>query len=190
MLLIFTRTLSQFSKVNYFKLILDAYQGPYKTKYYYWTGLQLLMRAIFFGLSALDRSTNAIISTILLGVMIWLYEKASPFNSKINNVIEILSLLNLQALFIISYFTTASDIAINILVSLEMFQLACIILVHLKMATCKSYTISFNMINKYIVILKQKSSKNHQTEEINLEDINSSLQVDYKEFREPLIGQW
>ena len=193
MLLIFTRTLSRFKVVNRFKPILDAYQGPYKTKYYHWTGLQLLMRAIFFGLSALDRSINVIVSAILLGIMIWLYEKASPFNSKVNNVIEIVSLLNLQAMFIISYFTSASDVIINILVSLEMFQLACIILVHLKMATCRSYTINFNitdMINKFYVIIIRKSCKKDQREEIDLEDISPSPVIDYKEFQEPLIGQW
>ena len=193
MLLIFTRTLSRFKTVNRFKPILDAYQGPYKTKYYHWTGLQLLMRAIFFGLSALDRSINVIVSAILLGIMIWLYEKASPFNSKANNVIEIVSLLNLQAMFIISYFTSASDVIINILVSLEMFQLACIILVHLKMATCRSYTINFNitdMINKFYVIIIRKSCKKDQREEIDLEDISPSPVIDYKEFQEPLIGQW
>ena len=194
MLLIFTRTLSRFRTVNYFKPILDAYQGPYKTKFYYWTGLQLLMRAVFFGLSALDTSTNVIVSVILLGVMIWLYEKASPFNNKLNNVIEILSLINLQALFMISYiFTNASDIIINILVFMEMFQLVCIILVHLKMATCASYTINFNItnvINKYLVGFKQQSSEKDRREEINLQYLNSSPLVDYKEFREPLIGQW
>ena len=193
MLLIFTRTLSRFKTVNRFKPILDAYQGPYKTKYYYWTGLQLFMRAIFFGLSALDRSTNVVVSAILLGIMIWLYEKASPFNSKVNNVIEIVSLLNLQALFIISYFTSASDIIINILVSLEMFQLACIVLVHLKMATCRSYTINFNitdMINKLYVIIIRKSCKKDQREEIDLEDTDPLPVIDYKEFQEPLIGQW
>ena len=193
MLLIFTRTLSRFRTVNYFKPILDAYQGPYKTKFYYWTGLQLLMRAIFFGLSGLDRSTNVIASAILLLVMVWLYEKASPFNNKLNNVIEILSLVNLQALFIISYiFTHASGIIIDTLVSMEMFQLVCIILVHLKMATCPSYTTNFNIINvinKYLVGFKQQSSKKDQREEFQLQDVNSSPVVDYREFREPLIGQ-
>ena len=193
MLLIFTRTLSRFRTVNYFKPILDAYQGPYKTKFYYWTGLQLLMRAVFFGLSGLDRSTNVIASAILLGVMIWLYEKASPFNNRLNNVIEILSLINLQALFIISYiFTSVSAIIINILISMEMFQLVCIILVHVKMATCASYTTNFNIItviNKYLVGFKQQSSKKDRREEFHLQDVNSSPVVDYKEFREPLIGQ-
>jgi len=193
MLLIFTRTLSQFKAINYFKPLLDAYQGPYKIKFYYWTGLQLLMRAVFFGLSALDRSMNLILSTTLLGVMIWLYEKASPFNNKLNNIIEMLSLLNLQVLFIFSYFTTVNDILINILVSLEMFLLLCIILVHLKVATYESYTINFNItnvINKYFAMLKQQSSEIDQRQEINLEDMNSSPEVDYKEFREPLVGQW
>ena len=194
MLLIFTRILSRFRVVNYFKPILDAYQGPYKIKFYYWTGLQLLMRAVFFGLSGLERSTNVIASTILLGVMIWIYDKASPFNKKLNNIIEILSLINLQALFIISYIlTSASDIAIDILILLEMFQLVCIIIMHLKMATCPSYPVNFNFnitngINKYFDF-KQHSQKD-QREEINLEAVGSSPLVDYKEFREPLIGPW
>ena len=187
MLLIFTRTLSRFRTVNYFKPILDAYQGPYKTKFYYWTGLQLLMRAVFFGLSGLDRSTNVIASAILLGAMIWLYEKASPFNNKLNNVIEILSLINLQALFIISCISTsASSIIIDILVSMEIFQLVCIILVHVKMATCASLTTNFNIIN---VINKHLVGFKHQREEFHLQDVNSSPVVDYREFREPLIGQ-
>ena len=41
-ILLFTRILSRFQHINKFKPLLDAYQGPYKDKYYYWTGLQLL----------------------------------------------------------------------------------------------------------------------------------------------------
>jgi len=52
--LLFTKPLSHYKMVTYFKPLLDAYQGPYQIKFYYWTGLQLLIRAIFFGLSALD----------------------------------------------------------------------------------------------------------------------------------------
>ena len=55
-ILLFTRTLSSFRFINKFKPLLDAYQGPYKIKFYYWTGLQFLMRAVFFGVSSLDRS--------------------------------------------------------------------------------------------------------------------------------------
>ena len=49
-ILLYTRTLSQFQFINKFKPLLDAYQGPYKYMFYYWTGLQLLIRAVFFSI--------------------------------------------------------------------------------------------------------------------------------------------
>ena len=101
-ILILTRTLLYCKVVNYFKPLLDAYQGPYKIKFYYWTGLQLVFRVIFLGLSALDRETNLMISIILLGAMIC-HQKMFPFIRRINNIIEILSLLNLQVVFVITY---------------------------------------------------------------------------------------
>ena len=67
-ILLFTRTLSRSRFINKFKALLDAYHGPYKDKYYYWTGLQLLIRVVFFGLSSLDRNINLIVSTILLAI--------------------------------------------------------------------------------------------------------------------------
>jgi len=38
-ILLFTKTLSKFKLVSKFKPLLDAYQGPYKLNFYYWTGL-------------------------------------------------------------------------------------------------------------------------------------------------------
>ena len=69
-ILLFTRTLSRFRFINKFKPLLDAYQGPYKNKFYYWTGLQLLVRAVLFRISSLDRKTNITISIIIFGIMI------------------------------------------------------------------------------------------------------------------------
>ena len=37
-LLIFARQLSRFKRINYFKPLLDAYQGPYKIRFYFWSG--------------------------------------------------------------------------------------------------------------------------------------------------------
>ena len=42
-LLLFTRKLSCFKFVSTLKPLLDAYFGPYKDKYSYWTGMQLAM---------------------------------------------------------------------------------------------------------------------------------------------------
>ena len=64
-ILLFTRTLSRFRFVNKFKPLLDAYQGPYKIKFYYWSGLQLLIRAMVFGISSLDSRINISISIVI-----------------------------------------------------------------------------------------------------------------------------
>ena len=70
MSLVFTRQLSRFKHINCLKPLLDAYQGTYKNKFYFWTGLQLLVRAILFGLSAVDRNINLLISSILFVILI------------------------------------------------------------------------------------------------------------------------
>ena len=88
--LIFTKKLSYFKVVTYFKPLLDAYQGPYKITFHYWTGLQLIIRAIFFGLTALDRNINLTLGTLLIAVLIWLQERMIPFKTKMNNYMEIL----------------------------------------------------------------------------------------------------
>ena len=57
-LLLFARKLLCFKYINNFKPLLDAYFGPYKDQFFYWTGLQLILRAIFLGLSALHQIVN------------------------------------------------------------------------------------------------------------------------------------
>ena len=64
--LLFTRTLSRHRSVNHFKPLLDVYQAPYKMKCYYWVGLHLLIKALFYALSALEKSTNLTIGIIVL----------------------------------------------------------------------------------------------------------------------------
>jgi len=49
-----------------FKPLLDAYQGPYKIKFYYWTGLQLVIRVLFFGISSLDITINLTAGIVIL----------------------------------------------------------------------------------------------------------------------------
>ena len=135
-ILIFARQFSRFRRINYFKPLLDAYQGPYKIKFYFWTGLHLLVRVIIFGLSVLDKNTNLMISIILFGILLWLTEKLSPFKNQLNNTLEVLYMLNLMAVFTVSLHTTASknttDIIISILISLVILKLLCIIAVHIK----------------------------------------------------------
>jgi len=68
--LLFPRKVSCWSFINYFKPLLDAYFGPYKQKYLFWTGLQLLTRSCFFGLSALSRNASLFSGAILVIIVL------------------------------------------------------------------------------------------------------------------------
>ena len=74
----------------------------YGHKYYYWTGLQLLIRSVFFGISSLDRNINLTISIILLGILVGMHGILRPFKMMYKNYQELVLLLNLQALYAIS----------------------------------------------------------------------------------------
>ena len=191
-LLIFARQLSRFKHINYFKPLLDAYQGPYKIRFYFWTGLQLLLRAILFGISALDRNTNLIISVILFGTLIWLTERFSPFKNQLNNLLEVLFMLNLLAMFTVALHTTANKdtvgIITNILISLAIFKLACIVIIHVK------HFCSVNIKGCDCSRMKKKLSKyfagaNNPPKSIELVNPVPAVAYNYKEFQEPLIGQ-
>ena len=99
-ILLFIRTLSRFRFINKFKPLLDAYQGPYKSTFYYWTGLQLLTRAVFFGISSLDRNINIAISILLLSAIIGLHEAMQPFKV---NYINYLTFMDCMLLFSLLY---------------------------------------------------------------------------------------
>ena len=66
--LLFTRYLSKFRMINRFKPLLDAFQGSYKDKYYYWVALNIILRSIFFALYGLKSKLRLLIATLILVV--------------------------------------------------------------------------------------------------------------------------
>ena len=196
MVLLFTKTLARFKIINHFKPLLDAYQGPYKIKFYYWAGLQLLIRAIFFGLSALDKSLNVMLSILLLGTILWLNEKLLPFKRKGNALIENLFLLNLFVMLVIntSQYDTVNNIMISVLISLAMLQLLCIVILHFKTLLIESFPkceiiFDFNrvslQVNKYFRNFKGRKGPRHDLE---LTNPVPEKTYNYEEFQEPLVA--
>ena len=194
-ILIFTRTLARFKIINHFKPLLDAYQGPYKIKFYYWTGLQLLTRAIFFGLSALDKSLNIMLSIILLGALIWSSERLSPFKRKSNALIEKLFLSNLLVLFVIniSQYDEVNNTVITVLISLAMFQFVCIVILHFKTLLSETFPkceklFDFNRVSLQL----SKYFRNFKGGEGSMPDLELVNPVpeksNYEEFQEPLVA--
>ena len=136
--LLFTRTLSRFRFINRFKPLLDAYQGPYKISYYYYTGIQLLIRAIFFALSSLERNTNLVLGTIILSMIIGIQGIICPLKNKVKNIQEMFYIINLQILYVFALYNhqSISVIAFNVLFSIAAFQFALIIIYHIITYSC------------------------------------------------------
>jgi len=101
----------------------------YKDKYY-WTGLQLVLRAVFFGLTALERNTNLMISAEVGGMAACIQATSNPFNNKMQNLQELLSFLNLHLLLIVSLYTESNDIVVELLISLFAIQFLFIVSRH------------------------------------------------------------
>ena len=185
-ILLFTKTLSYFKFINHFKPILDAYQGPYKVRFYYWTGIQLLLRAVFYGISALDRNTNMMIGIIILGAMECIHGIHLPFKSNSKNYLEISLLFNLNILFAISMYTASNSIAVNTLVSLFLGQFIIFILHGLMLYS--KLKLSLMSLTK---LLSKYFNYKQSTSTVRMELCNTPREVmyNYKEFREPIIEQ-
>ena len=194
-LLLFTRLLMRFRFVSTFKPLIDVYFGPYKDKFYYWTGLQLLMRAVFFGLSTLDLDVNLTSGAILLGILLCFQGVAQPFKSRLKNVHESCLLLNLLVLYVISLY---NDVEREKQLLISWYLVFPVLIYFILFIICHCFTSACGNAIKpkrdhVIVALKNKvpifnSKGSHVT--IDMESINGlqdSVQ-NYEEFQEPLIA--
>ena len=191
-ILLFTRTLSRFRFINKFKPLLDAYQGPYKNKFYYWTGLQLLIRVVFFGISSLDRNINIAISMILLSIIIGLHGVMRPFKIKYKNYQELLLFFNLHGLYVSLSYTGSQGTTVNIMITMAAFHFSLIIVYHMITYVCggvikNKILLSANTLTKWITRLRSKQPQQFQLQD-NICDNIPEVAFNYHEYREPLVG--
>ena len=173
--------------VNHFKPLIDAYQGPYKFKYYYWTGIQLVMRAVFFGLSVLDRNINLTVGIILLAIIIVMQRSIIPFKDNYKNLHETGFLLNLLVIYTLSH--DQYNIAVNVMITMAELQFLLIIIHHIISNACGGvimykFRIIINPTVKWIT-----RSQNKPTQHIQLNNTPPDKTYNYQELREPLVGQ-
>ena len=193
-LLLFTRSLMRFRFISNFKPLLDAYFGPYTDKYYYWTGLQLLLRAVFFGLSTLDNDVNLTSGTILLGILLCVQGVVHPFNSWLKNVQESIVLLNLLVLYVTALYNNSNSqqefpIAWYFLFPVLVYFII-FICCHFFMSMCSERMKQ----NGYHLISKVKgkiATSNVARDLIDMESMQnntSDVALDYKNFQDSLIA--
>ena len=199
--LTFTRILSRHRTINYFKPLLDAYQGPYKNQYYFWPGLQLLIRAIFFGLSALDKNINLAIALVLLAAMLGIHGYVRPFKSSFKNIQEFLFIFNLIVMFVFVQYESTNNIIVNASVTIASIQFVIILLNNLRLYQCLPALESISRKNKNMVNIKQfiynkwmhfiKRNRSHsdRAQYIPLRNVVPEVAYNYKDYREPLVGQ-
>ena len=185
-ILCFTKTAMRLQPVNYFKPLIDAYQGPYKYKYYYWTGLQLIMRAVFFGLSGQDRNTILTIGIILLAIIITIQAKINPFKSNYKNFYESCFLLYLLTGYAFSY--GQYSIGVNVMITIAAVHFLLIINHHIINNTCSGIIIYKlkNVISKTVKWINRSHSKPQHCIELN--NTPPEKAYNYQELREPLVG--
>ena len=193
-ILLFTRTLSRFKFINRFKPLLDAYQGPYKDRFNYWTGLQLLLRAIIFGLSSLDRNINLTLSIVLFGSLGGLHGIACPFKMKYKNYQELVLLLNLQGLYAALQHSHNGNItAVNIMITITAVQIFFVVTYHMFTYMYggiikNKIQLHFNILTRWITKLHKKPHQQFQLEDAMRDNI-PEVAFNYREYREPLVGQ-
>ena len=194
-ILLFTRTLSRFRFINKFKPLLDAYQGPYKTKFYYWTGLQLLIRAIYYGISSLDRNLNLTISIALFSFIEGIQGALKPFKDASKNFQEQLFIIYLTILYAyLLYNQDSNTMAVNIMITIAAIHFTMIIVYHMITYVCSAaiktkVKSAINLIIKKINALQGKSFINQFELGDNLR-CNIPEAVNYHEFRESLLNQY
>ena len=189
-LLLLTRILSRVKFINTFKPLFDAYFGPYKDKFYFWTGLQLLMRAVIFVLSGFDRDINLTGGIFVIGIALCSQGILHPFKSKLKNVQELLLLLNLLMIYVIALQNDDNNktkvFLSSMLILIALMYLVIYITCHCIMLLC-SYS---NSIKQKMDYLSKKFAK-VMDEPIAMQGISNNMDdtsCNYDEFQEPLVA--
>ena len=193
-ILLFTKPLMRFKIIHRFKPLIDAFQGSFKSHYYYWIGIQLLIRNIIALLSVLEEAISLTISCIIIVTVAIIHGYIQPNKSKIVNFQESLLLYNFITLCIFLIFNrseTLNVIMINVVVGLSFLHCALILVYHvftfLITIRCtnvtKPITNVWNYVENKIFYRRQRQISDESY------NIHPEVGINLVDFREPLIGE-
>ena len=187
-ILLFTRCLSQFRLINHFKPILDAFQGSYKDKYYYWVAVHIVLRSLFFALYAFQMKLRMLLATMILVPFVGAFGYISPTKNNLINFQELLLLINLTIIHAVSFYSSDSTsvfgIVTNLMISVAFVHLCIIVIYHFLTYTCHC-----NIENK-LHIFKEKLVKYRRRDDlvnVALLDIPERT-YNYSEYQDGLVS--
>ena len=191
-ILLFPRTLSHIKFINTYKPLFDAYFAPYKDTYSFWTGLQLIVRALFFALSAIGSDVSFTGAIALLGILHCIQGIIHPFKNKFNNIKESLILLNLVTLYVAAVVLNDGNdrirktIIVKLLINIVLSSFVVSIVAH-----CIVLKYGSIIKNRYYNIAKKFKSALGQTHSLEMKTFSNKIPdvtYNYQEFQEPLIA--
>ena len=194
-LLLFPRIASRWSFINHFKPLLDTYFGPYKGRYPFWTGLQLLIRSCFFGLSALSKNIGLCSGAFLLGIMLCVHGTLHPFKSRYKNFQELLVMLDLLGLYITALYSDNENnrykmFITRLLIITVLAYFIGLIFCYCVMLKCGD-TIKYHIIKMKEMLPKMIRTKQTTSVSLRMEQLRSRIPdvaFNYSEFQEPLVA--
>ena len=187
-ILLFTRYLARFKLIYRFKPILDAFQGTYKDKYYYWVAVYIMLRSLFFAFYALSMKLRLLLGTMVLVTFTSVFGYCHPNKYKLINFQELLLLINLTIMHAVSYYSSNNvfGIVINLTISLAFIQFCIIVIYHFL-----TYTCHFNIENRLCALkiqLMKYSRKDNQLFNVALLNIPERTH-NYSEYQDELISE-
>ena len=191
------------------KPLLDAYQGPYRDKFRYWTGLMLLVRvtlfAVFAGnvLGKPEINLFAVIASILLLVTLY-WNAGRVYKKALWNIIESFYLLNLAILTAATSLIKSleaprsQEILTDVMIGTAFAVFCAIILYHFCVYFLKSSVVKINIKHTVQNFLRMKLC-NKQQPTIGSATPNtcgvpsnthtvSHINIELNQLREPLLS--
>ena len=150
----------------------------------YWTGIQLLVRAVFLGISTLEKGTNLMVSTITIGLMCVATWITHPVKSKLQNYHELILLLNLQILHIVML--NNSNVAIIIIViTMAIVHFTLMVIYHIISNLCGG--VNWKKIQKTVNSVMEWFSCKPTVHRFQLDNV-PEVTFSYCEYQEPLVA--
>ena len=186
--LLFTRYLSRFRIVNHFKPLIDAFQGSYRNKYYYWHAVHMMCRSMFFSFYAFQLKLRLILATILLVIFTGYYGYLRPNKNKIVNFQELSILVNLTIMYAVSIQENEKIFSIitNIMMTLALLQFGIIVLCHILVYTFH-YNFTIKDIKEKLMMPFTRVKSNHRSFNVALLDIPERT-YNYSEYQDGLVS--
>ena len=189
-ILLFLRCLARFKLINRFKPILDAFQGSYKDRYYYWVAVHVILKSLFFALYAFSVKLRLLLATMILVPFSCIFGYLCPNKNRLINFQELILLINLTIMHAVSYYGSGSAFSIvtNLMIGLAFLQLCIIVIYHFLTYTCHCSVQNTLQIVKEIMVNYMCKRKNDYS--VNIELLNvPECAYNYNEYQDGLVSE-